>query len=144
MSFGAVQVEPLIPDRPKERDQTKRDTRVYTMRGRSIFTSGTRLYIRRDRGSERGRLSWHQHNMKGFDIDNCLSGSEPDSVTPEKDPISLKKAELRSAQSEGARYRANYLPGPREPFMAPGVTVGESFDRLLTRRIFDKKSKCIH
>ena len=41
-----------MPDRPKVRFQTKRDTGVYAVRGRSRFASGTRLLIRRDCASE--------------------------------------------------------------------------------------------
>ena len=37
---------------PKVRDQIKRDTGVYTVRGGSMFTSGTRLINRRGRASE--------------------------------------------------------------------------------------------
>ena len=37
-----------MPDRPKVRDQTKRDMGVYAVHGRSRFTSGTRPLIRRD------------------------------------------------------------------------------------------------
>ena len=45
-------VEPLMPDRPKVRFQTKNATGVYAVRGRWKFTSGTRLLIRRDCASE--------------------------------------------------------------------------------------------
>ena len=41
--FGSLQVDPLMPDRPKVRDQTKRD---------KGFTSGTRLFNRHDCESE--------------------------------------------------------------------------------------------
>ena len=52
MIFGAMQVEPLMLDRPKVRDQTKRDTGVYAVRGMLRFTSGTRLLIKLDCASE--------------------------------------------------------------------------------------------
>ena len=46
-------VEPLMPDRPKLRLQTKWNTGVYAVRGaRSRFASGTRLLIRRACDSE--------------------------------------------------------------------------------------------
>ena len=46
--------EPLMPDRPKVRDQTKRDkgAYTYTVRERSRITSGTRLLIKCDCASE--------------------------------------------------------------------------------------------
>ena len=43
--FGAMQVEPLMPDRLIVRFQTKRDTGVYAVRGGSRFTFGTRLLM---------------------------------------------------------------------------------------------------
>ena len=43
--FGVV--EPLMPDRPKVRFQTKRDMGVYAVHARSRFAFGTRLLIRR-------------------------------------------------------------------------------------------------
>ena len=49
VSFRAMQVELLIPDRPKVRFQTKKNTEVYAVRGSSRFTSRTpRLLIRCD------------------------------------------------------------------------------------------------
>ena len=48
----AIQVELLMPDRPKVRFQTKRDTGVYAVHRRSRFTSGTCVLIRRDCASE--------------------------------------------------------------------------------------------
>ena len=45
-------VEPLMPDRSKVRFQTKRDTGVCAVRGRSRFASGTCLLIRRACASE--------------------------------------------------------------------------------------------
>ena len=40
-----MQVEPFMPDRPKVRFQTKRNTGVYAARGRLRFPSGTRLLL---------------------------------------------------------------------------------------------------
>ena len=70
-----MQVEPHMPDRPKMRDQTKKDTGVYAVCGRLRFTSGTRLLIRLDRASapvttEEGPTSLKspsrgQHNRRG-------------------------------------------------------------------------------
>ena len=68
-------VEPLMPDRPKVRFQTKRDTGVYAVRGWSRYASGTRLLIRSACASE---PAWQRR----------------DSVTPEQDPTSLKKAKV--------------------------------------------------
>ena len=51
-NLGVYAVESLMPDRPKVRFQTKRDTGVYAVCGRSRFTSGTRLFIRRDCASK--------------------------------------------------------------------------------------------
>ena len=48
-------VEPLMPDRFQVRFQTKRDTGVYTVRGRSMFAFGTRLLIRYACASAPGR-----------------------------------------------------------------------------------------
>ena len=94
-----MQVETLMPDRPKVRFQTKKDTGVYAVRRRSRFASGTRLFIKR-----------------GF-------ASEPETVLlRKKDLTSLKKAKLESAKGKGP------IPGqkgPRETFKRDtGTTEG--------------------
>ena len=50
--FGAIQVEPLWPERLVVSFQTKRDMGVYAMRGGSRSTSGTCLLISHDSASE--------------------------------------------------------------------------------------------
>ena len=79
MIFGAVQVEPIMPDRLKVRDQTRRDTGVYSVRGRSWFIFGTRLLVRLDCSIS--------CTIKPSDSDVTRDG-----VTPEVDPTSSKKA----------------------------------------------------
>ena len=50
--FRGSAVEPLMPDRPKVKFQTKRDTAVYAVRRRSRFATKTRLLTRRDCASD--------------------------------------------------------------------------------------------
>ena len=52
VTFGAMQVELLMPDRPKMRDLIKEDMAVYAVRRRWRFSSRTRLLITRDWASE--------------------------------------------------------------------------------------------
>ena len=47
-------VEPLMPDRPKMRDQTKKHMGVYAVRATWYFSFGLRLLTTRDCASEPG------------------------------------------------------------------------------------------
>ena len=73
-------VEPLMPDWPKVRFQTKRDTGVYAVCGRSRFFSRFRY------------ASAHQ---------TCLYKRTRDGVIPEENPTSLKETKLVSANGSG-------------------------------------------
>ena len=79
-------VETLMSVRSKVRFQTKRDTGVYAVGGRSAFASRTRLLIRR----------------------GCAN--EPVMALPEEDPTSLKMGKLESVTPEGPDF-TNFL-GP--------------------------------
>ena len=80
------EVEPLMPDKPKVRDQTKRNTEVYAVRsGTSRYTSETRLLIRRDCTVNQRRRN---------------SG---------RGPHLFKKAKAEVSTMKGARYRVNWV-----------------------------------
>ena len=89
-----MQVELLMPDRLKVRDQTKRDIGIYAARVVEVGFQDKSAYQRTSNG-----------------------------VTPEEEPTSYKKNRLRSAQSErpdtgptvcqGRGIRSNEIPGTR-------------------------------